>query len=538
MEAVSGRPTTSVVVNARVQELLESWRPWHRRLWDVGTVLALREAVEAADWVGSHVLSQGSLAWYARESLLRRLKTDSALGDGQIRRHIHSTCLRPIRPGARSQRNMALLSDLVADGYLRRWRDVLTSGPVHVERSARCIASHLLDEGFHQDFLRQEIKSRLGAAAGSVDLIDLLLELESRGDREYEGLIVIQDRVPAPQVASKSPHWLSREEVSHRLGTAYPHIEHVRASGGLLFRVRARDHVSAVQQVTELFDRVRNRVRYRRGQTALDVYPKVFLTGLADPQDFRRGDPAVTVLSLERVGVLYDLPDSGAHGLRIDDALELAAPLTESSPSTAVAGAWAAIESLLFCDTDEADREEGRAVAADRAAALVTAGWPRAELTALSYDPRIREADPRLRRDLDAIGGNNRERVRRMVRWLAADPVVHVDDPVTTAALGRMRELAAAPSVTLGRVERYLRGCFRRLYRQRNIVLHGGSTRSIALPSTVRTAGPLVGAALDRLAHGHAVSGVAPLDMAGRAELALRVVEDADGWGLHELLGA
>ncbi|GLW24370.1 hypothetical protein DI270_024430 [Microbispora triticiradicis] len=65
-----------------------------------------------------------------------------------------------------------------------------------------------------------------------------------------------------------------------------------------------------------------------------------------------------------------------------------------------------------------------------------------------------------------------------------------------------------------------------------------GSTRSIALPSTVRTAGPLVRAALDRLAHGHAVSGVAPLDMAGRAELALRVVEDADGWGLHELLGA
>ncbi|MEU8193822.1 hypothetical protein AB0C10_08575 [Microbispora amethystogenes] len=83
MRAATGRPDTGALVNARVQELLESWRPWHRRLWDVGTVLALREAVEAADWVGSHVLSQGSLAWYARESLLRRLKTDSALGDGQ-----------------------------------------------------------------------------------------------------------------------------------------------------------------------------------------------------------------------------------------------------------------------------------------------------------------------------------------------------------------------------------------------------------------------------------------------------------------------
>ncbi len=538
MGAVSSMPETGALVTARVQELLESWRPWQRRLWDVGTVLALREAVEAADWVGRHVLSQVSLAWYARESLLPRLKTDSALGDGLIRRHLHQICVRPIKPGARSQRALALLLDLVADGYLRRWRDLLTSDRVHVERSARCVAAHLLDEGFHQDFLRREIKTRLAGSTDPVDLIDLLIELESRGELDYEGVIVLQDRVPAPQVALKSSHWLSQEEVRRRLLTEFPQVTGVRASGGLLFRVRARDHVSAVQQVTELFDRVRNRVRYRRGQTALDVYPKVFISGLAEPQDFRRGDPAVTVLSLERVGVLYDLPDAGAHGLRIDDALELAAPLTESSPSTAVAGAWAAIESLLFCDTDEADREEGRAVAADRAAALVAAGWPRAELTALSYDARIREEDPRLCRDLDVIGGNNRERARRMVRWLTAEPVVRVDDPVTTAALGRMRELVAAPSVTLGRVERYLRGCFRRLYRQRNIVLHGGSTRSIALPSTVRTAGPLVGAALDRLAHGHAVSGVAPLDMAGRAELALRVVEDADGWGPHELLDA
>ncbi|MEV7807881.1 hypothetical protein AB0O28_33520 [Microbispora sp. NPDC088329] len=113
---VSSRPETGALVTARVQELLESWRPWHRRLWDVGTVLALREAVEAADWVGRHVLSQASLAWYARESLLPRLKTDSALGDGLIRRHLHQICVRPIKPGARSQRTLALLSDLVTDG--------------------------------------------------------------------------------------------------------------------------------------------------------------------------------------------------------------------------------------------------------------------------------------------------------------------------------------------------------------------------------------------------------------------------------------
>lgn len=100
-----------------------------------------------------------------------------------------------------------------------------------------------------------------------------------------------------------------------------------------------------------------------------------------------------------------------------------------------------------------------------------------------------------------------------------------------------MCEVVARPCPTLGRVNGYLRGALRRLYRQRNIVLHGGSTRSVALRATLRTAGPLVGAALDRVAHGYAACDVAPLDLAGRAQLAVRIVDDPNGWGLHELLG-
>ncbi|WP_281361654.1 hypothetical protein [Acrocarpospora pleiomorpha] len=42
---------------------------------------------------------------------------------------------------------------------------------------------------------------------------------------------------------------------------------------------------------------------------------------------------------------------------------------------------------------------------------------------------------------------------------------------------------------------------------------------------------------MDRLAHGHAVSGIAPLDLASRAEFSLRLA-DNDGWYLHDLLGA
>ncbi|GAA3552660.1 hypothetical protein GCM10022419_036290 [Nonomuraea rosea] len=536
--AVSGLPGTDVLIKARVCELLESWRPWNRRLWDAGTVLAIREAVEAADWVGRHVLSSTAMSWCVRESLLPRLATDAAIGNGEIRRQIHLTCNAPIKAAARGQRTLGLLAELVADGYLRRWRDLIAEGGGHLERSARCIASHMLDGGFHQDFLRHQIRTRLDPSATTIDLVELFVSLEAEGERDYEGLVVIQDKIPAPQSAVKSPLWLPKEEVKARLERAFPDITAVRASGGLLFRVRARDHISAVHEITERLDRIRNRVRYRRDHSALDVYPKVFMTGFPDPQDLRRGDPAVTVLSLERVGALYELPEIGTPGSRIDDALELASALTESSPSKAVAGAWAALEALLFCDTDEADRDQGRAVAADRAASLVTAGWPRAELTSLSYDREILAADARLARDLAVIGGNNRERTKQMVDWLRGQPPRPVAGPSVVAAFERAHQLVANPTAPLGRINRYLRASFRRLYRQRNIVLHGGSMRSIALAATVRTAGPLVGAALDRLAHGHATVSFLPLNLAGRADLALRTVGDEDGWHLHDLLGA
>ena len=62
--------------------------------------------------------------------------------------------------------------------------------------------------------------------------------------------------------------------------------------------------------------------------------------------------------------------------------------------------------------------------------------------------------------------------------------------------------------------------------------------RSVALRASLRTAGPLVGAVLDRVAYAHTMWDLVPLELASRAELAVRIVDDADGWELHELLGA
>jgi len=67
-------------------------------------------------------------------------------------------------------------------------------------------------------------------------------------------------------------------------------------------------------------------------------------------------------------------------------------------------------------------------------------------------------------------------------------------------------------------------------------VLHGGSTQSVALNATLRTAAPLVGAGLDRIAHAYLVNGVTPLDLAAKAELRLSLVGERDAPSLTDLL--
>jgi hypothetical protein len=68
-------------------------------------------------------------------------------------------------------------------------------------------------------------------------------------------------------------------------------------------------------------------------------------------------------------------------------------------------------------------------------------------------------------------------------------------------------------------VQHHAAESLRRLYRQRNLVLHGGKTSGVALTASLRTAAPLVGAGLDRLTHAYLTRGIDPLELAARARM-------------------
>ncbi|GAA2434791.1 hypothetical protein GCM10009856_51910 [Mycolicibacterium llatzerense] len=106
------------------------------------------------------------------------------------------------------------------------------------------------------------------------------------------------------------------------------------------------------------------------------------------------------------------------------------------------------------------------------------------------------------------------------------------------AAVARMNSLLADPAKTLKQVSGYVEASRRRMYRCRNVIVHGGSTRGDVLDSTLRVVAPLVGATLDRLTHAHLVLGIEPLQLATRADVAISMASDQKlGSDVVDLLG-
>jgi hypothetical protein len=190
----------------------------------------------------------------------------------------------------------------------------------------------------------------------------------------------------------------------------------------------------------------------------------------------------------------------------------------------AVAGGWSAGEALLTAPGDR-----GNGVAADRLAALVACSWPRAELTTLGW-ARANQAggaNEALAERLRATQ-TNREKAELVLDAIKNGTDLGLARPADQAAVERMRRLLGDPTRTLSAVRTHVSDTLQRLYRQRNIVLHGGQTQTVALEATLRTAAPLVGAGLDRVTHAFLVHGRDPLETATRAEYRLSTIDSPD----------
>jgi len=511
--------------------------PWPRRLWDGGSLLALEELWEAGAWQTRRVLSPAACDWL-RNELRKVIGPDVGLGDRDLRREITTLLSAPLPDPSPARRRLREVISHARGGYMDRWAAAAAKPEQDrpkPERLARTVAAHLLDIGYSPTHLSRWI-GELDLAT-TTEVLEGAAGLDQAPMTTFEVLVVLL-AVPHRDLAEGLDRWLPKGEVIKWLMKRGHSTSGLRPGGGFLYQVKARDPYAAADEARQLIDRMTARSSFlRRSRDGIRPAEFIWVDGHPDPINIESPARGADILALVYEGHLYRV-----HGerSRIDDALELAAPVNRGALGPALAGAWAAVESLLSHPDDPPEEERsGKAIAADRLAAVIACSWPRAELTALAHRHKPAAPDALTTR-LEGCR-TNRDRARVIAEVLVSRTAVldlsqSKSEHSHKAAIERMTQLLADPQRQLADVVNAFKIALRRLYRSRNIVLHGASTQGVALRAALRTAVPLVGAGLDRLTHAALVEGLDPLDLAARAEIALRLVDGETGLSVVDLL--
>ncbi len=513
-------------VAARLLDFFGSNTLWHRRLWTVGLVLTLREVLEASEAVQASSLSAGTLKTLT-SSALSLMGTDPGVGTIQQRRLLDRCLKTEMRFRGLDYDVLGQLVDDIDHHYLERWAIALT-GRDHpgVERTARAIAAHMLDSGLSAEFLHHWWTYKINHENGARTLADLMQDahtLVQQQPRSYRILVAFQ---AAPSSKSGRPtNWLTPQRVSQWLTEHGFDPSRVRQSGGMEFTIAAQDPWSAVEATAEIVDTFSARVAVS-SRDELRPVESVWIHHEPKPFRLKNRRRGLQVRALYREDRLY----SDGRDAIIDAAFELLEPLAGGAPGPAVAGGWAAIEALLFMPGDIE-----RGMAGDRLAGIVAASFPRAELTALAY--KVAEGADPIGAQINAAT-TNRDRASVVANAIATGAQLPLTTDSDNAAVMRLGALLADPHSVLRDIQHHASSVFRRLYKNRNLVLHWGKTDAISLRPGLRTAAPLVGAGMDRVAHAWFVSQTPPHELAARATIRLALVGFSSSHGPLDLLEA
>jgi hypothetical protein len=463
------------------------------------------------------------------------------MGDRELRKELNQLLSKgDLTDPSLGHRRLRHLIDHARVGYLDRWAKAIQSPtPVKPERLARTLSAHLLDLGYTAPHLAKHWVTELRRArADTQAIVQSAADLAAQTERQFDVLLALTT-IPGRPAAEQTRGWLPSTNVSRWLHDHGFSARGVRTGGGFLYTVTARDAYGAANIARQMLERMIARSQFiRRDRGGIAAHPELWVAGHPDAIPLAMPSRSADVLALSHLGQLYDV---NVRRTLIDDALELAAPINQAGlPGPAVAGGWAAVESLLSHAGDPVDENErgGKAIAADRLAAIVACSWPRAELTTLVH--RHTGDDELAHRR--GLCQTNHERASLLLAELNANGITRLDfrqrqtQHSDSAAADRMMLMLKDPQRTLREVQKAVQIALRRLYRARNVVLHGGSTSSIALDATLRTAAPLIGAGLDRIAHHFFEFGMEPLELAARAELAIDLVGGETGLSVVDLL--
>jgi hypothetical protein len=232
----------------------------------VGSLLALRELLEASSWVRQGVLSAAAVDWQ-RHELLKVTGPDVGLGAKELRAELTSLLNKPLPDPSPAHRRLREVVDHAHGGYLSRWAAAAAQPQEQrpqAERLARVVAAHLLDLGYDARYLAAWIGRLARRRASTEEILQGAIALDAAGPGEFIVLAPL-DRVPEREQAQKHQGWLSSREVVDWLKLRGHSPSGLRPAGGFLFKVIARDPFNAASQARDLVERMVARSSFIRG---------------------------------------------------------------------------------------------------------------------------------------------------------------------------------------------------------------------------------------------------------------------------------
>jgi hypothetical protein len=521
---LTGNPFDTHVI-ARLLDFFDARTPWSRRLWTLGSIYTLEEALRLQRQAGVYEGPRRRARQSARELAVK----DQGMGPGPERGRLDQLLkLKEVRDGSPELIGLDMLLEAARDGYLSRWADALrttTGSPYGPERTARHLAAHLLDAGISPSRLHQWWRNKARTDPVPYALPDLVEQVDADllQHRERVELLVLFTKY---SVHDYPPGWIAPGDVSAWFG-AHGHraaIMDGRHVGGMQLTEEAFDRDAAISMMRERIERYTSRLTIgAHADERFEIHPGIWANGgfHTKLEGRRQGE----VRSLSRTSRLFAEPQSGDS---MDAALELIALLHRGTSSAAAAAAWAAIENVLKTATDP-----GAHLAAARLGDIIACSWPRAELSTLAA--RRRRYGDALASQLDALP-LLRDKAKLVAHHLRAGTIGLWRDAADEAGAARMIALFNDPYGILSTVSSYTSQTLVRLYRERNSVMHGGQVEREGLRASLRVAEPLVGAGFDRLAHATFVREVTPMRLAAQAATGIELSRHRGPEDLCDLL--
>lgn len=515
---------------ARMMELTSTRAKWHRRLWRGGTMELAQEFLSDSIRPGARENAINE----RRKHLMQALRTDHGIADyGKRVEGVAKGITAGVDADSHAWINLNHHVEEMNASYLTNWAQAFdalsTNRPIDTEGAARRLTTHILGAGMHKSSLYSWLRS-LQSRSDSLSLGDFAREADRRlkaPTRKYTFCVPVDKKPPFRIDPEISPDWMTSSETVVWKRSHASSAQAVRHQGSFLLQIEARDVNAAAESARDVIAHLRTKFQLGT-RNSLQVCPLMWSKEKQSDFPTKSTNRLIRVTSFERLGRLQDLTTVDY----LANTLSLVEPLRTGAPHIAVISGWSAIESLMVGPSDTDD-----VVAARRISLIIAASLMRAEYTYLAKAYAAENTDE-IANSIDACA-ENIDRAKLFQGLALREPALKLNDVADQLALERVRPALQNPKQEVTKIADILTREFTRLYRKRNMIVHGGQIHGANLHSISDTLTPLIGTAIDRIVHAEIKFGVSPIRLSAIAEARLDylkpVTPDSTG-GLLDLL--